>query len=229
MTNQELENQILTDFYQTGRINGYYFGIKSNSKTNPLKHFIKSCLFKTNMLNAIGVQDNDFISDIYQTAFVELSNMDADKFIGIYNKSEIKGSKLIACTLRIIILKCFSRDKRNNNPSHSTVSKMGFASVYNSHNYQIQPIEVNDEDSISPTLILFDDVEETDFVKEYGFTPEELIGEMSDEAKFTFYKLLGKQKPGAPSKQRIMEKEELSEAIRGIKVNLQKKKGFYND
>ncbi|TFF34403.1 hypothetical protein [Mucilaginibacter psychrotolerans] len=229
MTNQQLKNQILTDFYQTGRIDGYYFGKKSTSKLNPIREFIKNCLYKTFMLQSVGVQDNDFISDCYQTAFLELAAMDAEKFIEIYNKSAIKGSRLIGCTLRIIVLKCFSKDRRNNNPNHSLVSKLGFGSVFNAGNYQILPMEVNDEDSDEPSLILFDEETESDFEREYGFTPEELIGLLSPEAKFTFYKQLEKQKPGAPSKERKSEKQELSEAIRGIKENLQKLKGFTND
>lgn len=229
MTNQELKNKIITEFYQTGRIDGYYFGKKSYSKVNPLKYFIQTCLYKTNMLNAVGVQQNDFIEDCYQTAFFELANMDADKFIEIYNKSEIKGSKLIACTLRIIILKCFSRDKRNNNPNHALISKLGFASVFNSFNYQIQPIELNDEDSTDNSLILFDDIEESDFVQEYGFTPEELISELTPEAQFVFYKVLGKQRKGARSKADLQERKELFESIKEVKENLQKRKGFVND
>jgi hypothetical protein len=230
LTNQQLKNQILTEFYQTGRIDGYYFGIKSNAKTNSLKEFIKGCLYRSYLLENVGVQDNDFISDIYQTAFFQLAAMDADKFIEIYNKGKIKGSKLIGCTLRIIILKCFSQDRRNFNPKHALVSRLGFGSVFNPNNFQIKPMENReDEDDETPNLIIFDDEGVSDFESEYGFTPEEIIDKLPQETQFVFYKLLGKQKPGAKSNQDKADKQQLIDDLQAAKQALEKERGISND
>jgi len=230
LNNQELKNQILNEFYKTGRIDGYYFGVKSTSKINPIKEFIKGCLYRSYLLENVGVQDNDFISDIYQIAFFELAAMDADKFIEIYNKGKVKGNNLIGCTLRIIILKCFSQDKRNFNPKHALVSRLGFGSVFNPNNFQIKPMENrDDEDDETPNLIIFDEDGESEFESDYGFTPEEIIEKLPPETRFVFYKLLEKQKPGAKSKKDIADKEKLIEELKSAKKALEMERGIGND
>ncbi len=228
-TNEELKNKILSEFFTTGRIDGLYFGRKSDSKLNPLKNYINRALYRSFILENNGIQDNDFLNDIYSELFYHLSNVPADKFINLYNDGKVPGSRLIAYALRIIILKCFSKDKRNNNPKHALVSQLGFASAFNPNNYQIAPLENNDDEDYTPNLIIYDAEEETEFEADYGFTPEELINQMTSEEQFVFYKLLSKQKPGAKSKATIQQNEKLKESILNLKANIQIRKGIGND
>ncbi|MES2062752.1 MAG: hypothetical protein V4456_12580 [Bacteroidota bacterium] len=234
-TDEQLKEEILTTLFNTGKIFGYYLGKFSKSRVNPLKRYIKLKLYRSFLLENSGIQANGFIDDIYSELFYHLSNIPTEKFLHLYHYGNGNGKSLIATALRIIVLKCFAQDKRNNNPKHSLVSHLGFSSVFNANNVRILPVEndaeLNDEDKpdSEPPLILYDVEETSEFEQDYGFTIEELISYMTPEEKFVFEKLLGKQKPGAPSKERKEEKEKLSEAIRGIKENLQKQKGFRND
>lgn len=222
LTNEQLKEKILIEFFTTGRIDGLYFGKKSNSNLNPLKVYIKNALYKSYILENNGIQDNDFISDIYMELFCNLQNIPADKFISLYNDGKVKGNRLIAYALRIIILKGFARG-RNNNPKHSLVLRLGYSSVFNVGNFQIKPLENDDTEDTTPNLIIYDTDEESDFEQQYGFTPEELISLMSPEEQFVFYKLLGKQKRGAQSTQNKLEKEQLINKIKSLKASIDKK------
>ncbi|MCC8409894.1 hypothetical protein LJ707_13230 [Mucilaginibacter sp. UR6-1] len=226
MTNQQQKEQIINQFYRTGRIDGYYLGIKSKSKANPIKEYIKGCLYKSYLLQNNGVQENDFIEDIYQEAFLHLWNYDTDKFIDAYENSKIKGTRIIALLMRIIVLKCFAIDKRTNNPKSCLVSRLGFGSVFNTTNYSIPPLESLSDGDTEPKqeLIIFDDADaKSDFETEYGFTPEQIIDHLSPEAKFVFYQLMGKQKPGSPSKERIKAKENMIEELEFLKHRIRYK------
>ncbi|GAA4907027.1 hypothetical protein [Mucilaginibacter defluvii] len=224
MTNQQQKEQIINEFYRTGRIDGYYLGIKSKSKENPIKQYIKGCLYKSYLLQNNGVQDNDFIEDIYQEAFLHLWNYDTDNFIDAYQNSKVKGTRIIALLMRIIVLKCFAIDKRTNNPKSCLVSRLGFGSVFNTTNYSIPPLEsLSDDDGQEKQLIIFDDAEaQSDFEAEYGFTPEQIIEQLSPEARFVFYQLLGKQKPGSPSKERKQAKEDMIREMQVIQNQIKK-------
>ena len=227
-TNEQLKEEILIELFNTGRINGLYFGKTSTSKLNPLKMYIKNCLYKTYILENMGVQDNDFISDVYMELFCNLQNIPADKFIELYNQSKVKGTNLIRYALRIIILKGFAKG-RNNNPKHSLVNRLGFASVFNAGNFQITPLENDDTDNASSNLIIYDTEDESEFESQYGFTPEEIISHMTPEEKFVFYKLLGKQPRGAQSKESIKQREKLIEAVKQIKKKIEIKKGLNDE
>lgn len=222
MNNEELKEKILIELFNTGRIDGLYFGKKSNSNLNPIKVYIRNVLYKSYILENNGVQDNDFISDVYMELFCNLQNIPADKFIELYNTGKVKGNTLIAYALRIIILKGFARG-RNNNPKHSLVSRLGYASVFNAGNFQIKPLENDDTEDTTPNLIIYDADEESEFEQQYGFTPEEIISLMSPEDQFVFYKLLGKQKRGAQSSKAKMAKEQLINKIKSLKTMIDKK------
>lgn len=233
--NEQLKQEILKELFNTGKIYGYYLGKFSKSRVNPLKRYIKLKLFRSYLLENSGIQGNGFENDIYSELFYHLSNIPTEKFLHLYNYGAGKGKSLIATALRIIVLKCFAQDKRNNNPKHSLVSRLGFSSVFNANNVRILPIENENElkedenDNEEPSLILYDLEEETEFEQEYGFSVEELLSYMTPEEKFVFDKILGKQRPGAKSKADLAERQHLSETIRGIRTKIELKKGLRND
>jgi hypothetical protein len=188
---EKRKNEILTDFYLTGRVAGEYFGIFSDSSTNPVKLYIKKYL-KMNHLDF----ENELLDDCYNEAFMHLAKIKPEKIIHMY---ETNKSHLVALTLRIIIWQCFSVDKRY--PKPTKIAKMvQYASAFDINNFQIQTSEIHTDmanDNVTQTqeLIIYDEpYEPSKFELMYGFEVEDIIDDLSDDDKGLFYYMLDNKK-----------------------------------
>lgn len=220
---EDLKQKILIELYNTGRVNGLYFGRTSKLKVNPLKKYIEICLFKNFMLQ----NGNEYLEDCYQELFLQLQKIPTDKFIELYLESD---TRLISYVLRVALLKLFAVDKRTNNPKHSFAKHLNYASVFNRENFMINHLEVKDEDNPPhtensfKTLIIYDAVEEGDeFEKDYGFRMEDIYLLMTPEQRFVFEKVLNNKKRGKPSAADQLQKQKLFDDIREIKEYIELK------
>jgi len=217
-TNEQIKQELIIQLWETGRIDGRYFGKTSKSKKHPIKEYIRNLLYRNFLL-----QDNEFLEDVFSEFILQLNLIDADKFVAIYNESP---NKLIAYSLRIIALKCFAKDSRNpDNYKHSLVRNMAYGSVFNNSNYSINSIEnipdEDDFDSKRESLVIYDIEEEADdFLYQYGFTIEEFLSLLPEEDKAFFYQLAGKNtKRGKPTNEFLAKKQALFNKIKALKEN----------
>lgn len=218
-TNEEIKQELIIQLWETGRIDGRYFGKTSKSKKHPIKEYIRNLLYRNFLL-----QDNEFLEDAFSEFILQLNLIPADKFVAIYNESP---NKLLAYSLRIIALKCFAKDSRNpENYKHSLLRSLAYGSVFNSSNYSINSIENVPEDESDDnrrdSLVIYDIEDEADtFLNDYGFTIEEFLTLLSDEDRAFFYQLAGKNtKRGKPTNAFIAQKKALFEKINAIRGGL---------
>ncbi len=210
---------IITSFYLTGRLDGLYFGRSSKAKGNPVKHYIKSCMYKNR------IQDDDLINDCYNEMFFHLQNMSAIKFLSIYDESP---NKLIATSLRIIALKCFAIDPRYNNPNHSLVQSILFASsdgvnVSIDHTEEFKDLTDCHGAAINnnSNAILKSQLDEPeDFTKFYGFTVEDVLARLTKGEQAAFYDVIGKQPRGKTPAAKKVSRDILFERLKQIKTEL---------
>lgn len=217
---EDLKQKILIELYNTGRVNGLYFGRTSKLKVNPLKKYIEICLFKNFMLQ----NGNEYLEDCYQELFLQLQKIPTDKFIELYLESD---TRLISYILRVALLKLFAVDKRTNNPKHSFAKHLNYASVFNRDNYKINHLEIKEDDDVednSRTLIVYDAIEDGDeFETDYGFRIEDIYLLMTPEQRFVFEKVLNNKKRGKPSAADQLQKQKLFDDIREIKEYIELK------
>lgn len=221
----ERRDKILTEFYETGRIDGLYFGKsarKTNNVTNPVKTYIKQQLTRNN------IKDDSLIDDVYNELFVELYKKEAAEICAIYDEAP---SKLIATALRIIVLKNFTIDPRYGNPNHSFIQRTMFGSIeggavsLNSDEEfsftQGFNVEYDNPKAIKEVTLVDKSLEPENFCKRYGFNIEELLDRLSPEDLQAFYGILGKQPRGKSSDAKKVSREALFNRIRDIKEALQ--------
>lgn len=217
---EDLKQKILIELYNTGRVNGLYFGRTSKLKVNPLKKYIEICLFKNFMLQ----NGNEYLEDCYQELFLQLQKIPTDKFIELYLESD---TRLISYILRVALLKLFAVDKRTNNPKHSFAKHLNYASVFNRDNYKINHLEIKEDDDVednSRTLIVYDAIEDGDeFETDYGFRIEDIYLLMTPEQRFVFEKVLNNKKRGKPSAADQLQKQKLFDDIKQIKEYIELK------
>jgi|GEM_PF-3276083 len=215
-SNEQIKQELIIQLWETGRIDGRYFGKTSKSKKHPIKEYIRNLLYKNFLL-----QDNEFLEDVFSEFILQLNLIPADKFVSIYNESP---NKLTAYSLRVIALRCFSIDSRNpDNYKHSLVRNMAYGSVFNNSNYSINSIEnipdEDDFDSKREALVIYDIEDEVDdFVCQFGFTVEEFLSLLPEEDKAFFYQLAGKNtKRGKPTNEFKERKKALFDKINAIR------------
>lgn len=207
-TNETRKSQLITELYNTGCFKGLYFG-KAVTK-NPIKAYINSCLYKQRMTNS-----PELLDDCYNECFVHLQSMKPDKFCALYDEAP---AKVIAYALRIISLKCFAEDPRYQNPKHSLIQSLRFASasIGTSTGY-ICPCDVNETDLDlatyncmgtgglganaynRPHTATSHDHDPDEFEQTYGFTLESLISKLDDAERVTFYNMTGSKVRGKVS------------------------------
>ena len=216
-TNEQIKEEVLLDLYNTGRINGEYFNIKSKSKANPIMGYINRFL----KMNGLTDPSLDLCFECYQTVFQHLWQKSADRIVEIINEAP---SKLTATALRIAINQCFSI--KPNSGSSGIFHKILDKSAHLNNSVQINTNENKDDDdnesNQSSTLIIYDEADpESDFEKMYGFTIEDVVARLTDEEKEFFYYQLETQKVGKPSKATVDQRKALYKRIIEIKKQIE--------
>lgn len=218
------KSAILSSFYKTGRIDGLYFGRSSKSKRNHVKEYIKSCLYKCR------INDMTLIDDCYNEMFLELTKKNAATICAIYDEAP---AKLLATALRIIALKCFAKDPRYNNPNHSLVQKTIFASItsgastvdhteeYKERNIFGDNCSYENQTTESKTILHSND-EAEEFVRQYGFSPEQIVERLPYYYQLCFYDAIGKQPRGKTPADVTKDREELAKLVVKIREELQR-------
>lgn len=224
---EDKKNDILVSLYTTGRLHGLYFGRKSKSKSNPIKQYIKSCMYK-HRLN----EDSDLIEDVYNEAFALVCKKSASEICGAF---DINPSNVLAMVLRTISLKCFAIDPRYGNPHHSFVQTVMHTS---SHSPNTLPVDSSEEflqetdnyvnpgcwEPMTTNTILVHDVnnpDDSDFTDDYGFTVEEILQHLTPEETETFYGMKPFRQPRGITPKHVEEARKLLvEKILLIKTKL---------
>lgn len=223
---EKRKDVILTDLYKTGRLDGFYFGRDSKSKKNPIKHYIKSCMFKQRI-----DPDESLIEDCYNEMFENLCKKPAYKICEIYDESP---KKLIATALKIIALKCFAIDPRYNNPRHSFIQSTFHNSAKSENAVNIFDVDTlkdnqvednraynnkngKDKRSYDQSLLKDKSHDPSDFFNAYGFEIEDLIERLNPQQRADFYECIGKQKRGKVSAPVQAKRDELFEIIKELK------------
>jgi len=209
-----IKNEVLTMLYNTGRINGLYFGRKSRANHNGIKGYINLWL-KRFKLDTI---DNDFCNECYNTVFVQLFNIKPEKIVEIVKESP---NKLIAIACKIVLRHCFSR-KPNPNSSGivwNIINNSSYGNIQINTSEILEDIDAGDYHS---SIILVDDEEEEDsFEKKYNFSVEDILEQMTEDEKDFFYQQLGRQSVGAPSKEMVQKRNHFAERMKEIKLKLE--------
>jgi hypothetical protein len=218
-SNEQIKEEVLLDLYQTGRINGEYFSIKSKSKANPIMGYINRFL----KMNGLTDPSLDLCNECYQTVFQHLWAKTADKIVSIINEAP---SKLTATALRIAINQCFSI--KPNSGSGGVFQKILDKSAFQIGNAEINTNgyhkdEEDDENVKFPTLIIYEDASDliSEFEELYGFTVEEVIERMTPAEKEFFYYQLQTQRVGKPSKTTVDQRKALYNRIIEIKKQIE--------
>ena len=213
-TNEEVKADVLIQLYNTGRIDGNYFGIKSKSKANPIKGYINNFLKKNNLADT----DLELCEECYQLTFQHLWNKSAEKIVSIIKESP---NKLTATALRIVINQCFSikPNSKSSGLFHNILEKSS------KDNVEIKAVEneSNREDGdhqYFESVIIYDGEDVNDFTEQYGFGIEEIIERMTPDDKEMFYNQLDKQSVGRPSAKTVAERKELYARINQIKKQI---------
>jgi len=222
-----LKNKVLTEFYNTGRVDRYYFKKQSNNKVNPLKHYISNWLKVYGIFNT----QHDYIDDFYQMLFVELWRMDDKKFADKFFKDgkDLNIVKLCGYACTIIKLKGFYRLTKLVNgeeriyPKHSLMTYMLHGSALAHDALSISPIEKeldeDDKDQASE-MVLYQQEDEDTFFDQYNFTVEDILERLTPDEKQTFYEMIGTQPKGKRSKETLLKRELLSKKIKDLKEKL---------
>ncbi|WP_316797304.1 hypothetical protein [Pedobacter agri] len=222
---QGLKEKVLTEFYLTGRVNKWYFKKQSNSKENPLKHYIKNWLKVYGIFNT----QEDYVEDFYQMLFIELWRMTPEKFAETFFKDgkDLNVVKLCGTACLIIKLKGFYKLTKLVNgeervyPKHALMTYLMHASSLN-HNDEnvISHHENGNSEGGSNELIIYDVEDENLFFDQYSFTADDIISHLTDEEKQTFYGMLGKQPTGKISKEIQLKRDLLSIKLNELKNKL---------
>jgi hypothetical protein len=214
-SNEEIKTEVLTMLYETGRINGLYFGRKSRANHNGIKGYINMWLkrFKLDQI------ENDLCSECYNTVFFQLWNIKAEKIVEIVKESP---NKLIAIACKIVLRHCFSK-KPNPNSSGIVWNILNNSSHGNIEINTSEVLEDVERGNCHSSIILIDDDVEDDFGKQYGFSIEDIIELMSPDEKQFFYEQLGKQSVGKPSKEMVQKRLAFAERMKEVKKELENK------
>lgn len=215
-TDEEVKNDVLIQLYNTGRIDGKYFGIESKSKENPIKGYINMRL----KANGLDNPDMEYCNECYQTVFANLWKKPAEKIVEIVKESP---NKLTATALVIVVRQCFAM-KPNPNNSGIIHQLLNQSSYRNEQISTSEIVEGEDGDNTGQPLIIFDTEDVNEFNDNYGFTIEDVIERMTEEDKVFFYKLLDKQRVGRPSAKAVQERKELYSRINNIKKQIENEK-----
>jgi hypothetical protein len=157
--------------------------------------------------------------------------MSAEKINAIYDEAP---AKVIATALKIISLKCFAVDPRYNNPRHSLIQGLVFASsFYNSHH--IDPCDVQEsvfveslegntrihqESKTSRHVLHNHDHNPDEFETTYGCTVEQILNLLNEQERKTFYEMADRRKKGKVSNNAKVERAALIAKLQAIKPQL---------
>lgn len=245
LAHPKIKELILTEFYNTGRVNGIYMKKYSNSKENPLKYYIIGWL----KLNGIFLTQDQYIDDIYQLLFIELFKIDADKFVDVFfnNKGELNINKLCATACLMIKRKAFYRLVREDNKrpdssyvwddvkgyeenrnkllvvNHSYITKVQHGSIYGHGVININPIEKFNEDGIDEGdgIIIYDKNDDDAFFDKYNFVPSDILDQLTPDERDLFLRNTGKSFNPKNSTQIMLD---LANKIKDIKTKLDDRK-----
>ncbi|WP_164108236.1 MULTISPECIES: hypothetical protein [Sphingobacterium] len=170
-------DEIITELWETGRINGLYMGIYSKSKENPIKVYIKRWL----VMKGIKTNLNEMIDDFYSELFVHISKIKAES-VTDKNGKVMKGIVELAENPRHLtamicwIAKCqlfLERTEKKKHPNVSYFEKTDFNSLnrINSNGIELD-VFVEEEDK---------EEDYSNFKRDYNITVEEVIEQMTPE------------------------------------------------
>lgn len=171
LTNEQLRDKIITEFYLTGKVNGRYMKGMPKGNINPFKEYIRKKLREN--FTIINDAEN-YIEDCYQLTFELLLKQyrDAEKFIGdLFKDGEFDYQQFTATACRIMLMNCIYPNK-SGNPNRKLIHQLLHGSSLNKLNAEFNASIVDDNQEIDEYLI---DYRITpDFVKEH-LTKDELV------------------------------------------------------
>lgn len=220
-TPEEIKNEVIIDFYEDGKINGFYMAKKSNTPLNPFKEFIKLRInWKYNDHPELR---EELCEECYQTVFQHLWKISAVKIVALLKLSP---RWLMATAGTIMLRQCFSL--KTNKGGDIAIGSSGVVqrilhlnSITNEHVNTIETTDNDDGVNAGKPLIIVDDAFETsDFETIYGFGIEDIIERMTEEDKSLFYQQLNKQSVGRPSAKTVAQRKELYARINQIKIQI---------
>ena len=204
LTKEQIKNKVLTGFYNTGRVNGYYMTKFSSSKENPLKYYISGWLSSNDTMCVPNTKDQ-YIEDFYQMLFLHLFKITDEKFCdGGYNRNgkwvvgffkangDLNVRKLCATACLIIQRQGFYKDKIKGYSNQSLITSLMHASSFNASNSVVNQIENFDEANIDEK-ILREELSIDGFVHDFSSTPDEITSQLSDEDFDLFQRCVGKK------------------------------------
>ncbi len=220
LTLEVRKRKLLTELYKTGCLDGDSFG--RDRLKNPIKTYIAGCMYRQHITNS-----PELVEDCYNETFTHLQAMDAAKVCDLYDTAP---AKLFATALRIVSLKCFAIDPRYNNPRHSLIQSVMFASsvgigghsIEHCDNQNIVLLEqysnynlLHDEKKTHMNVLQARDTVE-DFELVYGMPIEQILESLTEDEVTTFYEMAGTQPRGKTSGVKKAKREALVERLKQI-------------
>lgn len=199
---EDKRNEIISELYTTGRYKGYYMGVYSSSRQNPIKAYIKQWL----QCKGIKANLDEMIDDFYSELFLHISKIKPEVLIELS-----ENNKKLCATICLIVQRHLmqQRSEKKKHPNVSYFEKTHYNSIITNFDGNELFTAEDNEDEVS------------DFESKYGWELNEFLDEMTENELADFKELANKKgKTNRKNKAYWDKKEEtVYNAVNRIKYN----------